>query len=255
MKHVIQTIFVCIIMLTSFAYAAEVPEQKTDAWNQKDSISYSFGLDLGSKFKNMDVEINPDMLFKGFKDGFTEAKPALSEEELQSAKDVFQKKRIEKQKAMMAEQQKKLDDQAAKNREEGEKFLAENKKKEGVVTTASGLQYIVLKEGKGEKPNADDTVTVNYKGILLDGTEFDSSYKRNAPASFPLKGVIKGWTEGLQLMSPGAHYLFYIPSDLAYGKRGGGEAIGPDATLIFEIELLEVKPAPVKEEAGDPGRK
>ncbi len=255
MKHLIKTIFVCGIMLTSFACSADVPEQKPDAGNQTDSISYTIGLDMASNFKKMGVEINPDVFSKGFKDGITEAEPALSEEEMQKAKDAFQKERQEKQKAMMAEQQKKMAEQAAKNKEEGEKFLAENKEKEGVVTTASGLQYIVLKEGKGEKPKAADTVTVNYKGTLLDGTEFDSSYKRGKPASFPLNGVIEGWTEGLQLMSPGAQYRFFIPSDMAYGKRGGGKAIGPDATLIFEVELLEVKPAPVKEKAGDPGRK
>jgi FKBP-type peptidyl-prolyl cis-trans isomerase len=262
MKHLIKTIFVCGIMLTSFAYAADVPEQKADAvkteadaWNRTDSISYTIGRDMASNFKKMGVEINPDVFSKGFKDGITEAEPALSEEEMQQAKDAFQKDRQEKQKAMMAEQQKKMAEQAAKNKEEGEKFLAENMKKEGVVTTASGLQYIVLKEGKGEKPTATDTVTVNYKGTLLDGTEFDSSYKRGEPASFPLNGVIKGWTEGLQLMSPGAQYRFFIPSDLAYGKRGGGKVIGPDATLVFEVELLEVKSVPAKAKTGDPGRK
>jgi FKBP-type peptidyl-prolyl cis-trans isomerase len=119
--------------------------------------------------------------------------------------DAFQKERKEKQKIMMAEQQKKLAEQAVKNKEEGEKFLSENKKKEGVVTTDSGLQYIVLKEVKGDKPKPTDTVTVHYKGTLLDGTEFDSSYKRGQPATFPLNGVIKGWSEGLQLMSPGAN--------------------------------------------------
>lgn len=248
-------IFVCVIMLTSFAYAADVPEQKPDALNQTDSISYGLGLDMGSRFKQMGVEINPDMFAKGFKDSITESEPALSEEELRSAMDAFQKERKEKQKAVMAEQQKKQAEQAAKNKEEGEKFLAENKQKEGVLTTESGLQYMVLKEGKGEKPKPTDTVTVDYKGTFIDGTEFDSSYKRGEPASFPLNGVIKGWTEGLQLMSPGAQYRFFIPSDLAYGKKGRGETIGPEATLVFEVELLEVTPAPAKAKAGDHGRK
>jgi len=254
MKHLTKTIFVCVIMLTSFAYAADVPKQKTDAWSQEDSISYSIGLDMGSRFKKMGIEIRPDMFSKGFKDAITESKPALSEEEIQTAMDAFQKDRQEKQQAMMAEQQKKMVEQAAKNKEEGEKFLSENKKKEGVVTTESGLQYMVLKQGKGEKPGPTDTVTVDYKGTLIDGTEFDSSYKRGEPASFPLNRVIKGWSEGLQLMSPGAKYRFFIPSDIAYGERGAGQDIGPDATIIFEVELLKVTPAPDKATAGDSGQ-
>lgn len=261
MKHLIKTVFVCGILLTSFAYAADDQKQQpeavktgADSWNQTDSISYSLGMDMGSRFKKMGVEINPDMFTKGFKDSISESEPALSEEQIRNAMDTFQAEMKEKQKAMMAEQQKKMMEQAAKNKEEGEKFLAENKKKDGVVTTASGLQYIVLKEGKGEKPKAADTVTVNYKGMLLDGTEFDSSYKRGEPTSFPLGGVIKGWTEGLQLMSPGAQYRFFIPSDIAYGKRGAGKDIGPDTTLIFEVELLEVKPGPAKVNVEDHGR-
>ena len=129
-----------------------------------------------------------------------------------------------------------------KNAADGEKFLAENKKKEGVKTTASGLQYKVLKEGTGESPKETDTVVTNYKGTLLDGTEFDSSYKRNEPATFPVNRVIKGWTEALQLMKPGAKYQLFIPSALAYGERGVGKDIGPNSTLIFEVELLSIKP-------------
>ncbi|HYJ03735.1 MAG TPA: FKBP-type peptidyl-prolyl cis-trans isomerase, partial [Chthoniobacterales bacterium] len=123
-----------------------------------------------------------------------------------------------------------------------EKFLAENKNKEGVKTTASGLQYKVLKEGSGASPKETDTVVTNYKGTLLDGTEFDSSYKRNEPATFPVNRVIKGWTEALQLMKPGSKYQLFIPAALAYGERGAGRDIGPNATLIFEVELLSVKP-------------
>ena len=148
---------------------------------------------------------------------------------------------MEKQKIMMAEKQKKAAEQSAKNKEESEKFLAENKKKEGVIATDSGLQYIVLKEGTGEKPKPTDVVTVHYTGSFLDGTEFNSSYKRNQPENIPLNLAIKGWSEGLQLMSQGAKYKFFIPSDLAYGNKGAGEDIGPDATLIFEVELLGIK--------------
>jgi len=130
---------------------------------------------------------------------------------------------------------------AEKNKAEGEKFLEENKKKDGVKTTASGLQYKVIKEGSGASPKETDTVVTNYRGTLIDGTEFDSSYKRNEPASFPVNRVIKGWTEALQLMKPGAKYQLFIPSSLAYGERGAGQTIGPTATLIFDVELLSIK--------------
>ena len=125
--------------------------------------------------------------------------------------------------------------------EKGEKFLAENKTKEGVITTASGLQYKVLKEGSGKSPAATDTVVCHYRGTFLDGTEFDSSYKSGEPAEFPLDHVIRGWTEGVQLMKEGAKYQFFIPSNLAYGPRGAGGVIGPDETLIFEVELIKIK--------------
>jgi FKBP-type peptidyl-prolyl cis-trans isomerase FkpA len=125
--------------------------------------------------------------------------------------------------------------------EKGEKFLAENKTKEGVKTTASGLQYKVLTEGSGKKPSATDTVVCHYRGTLLDGTEFDSSYKRNEPAEFPLNRVIPGWTEGVQLMNEGSKFQFFIPSKLAYGEHGAGGVIGPDETLIFEVELIKIK--------------
>src|SRR5881394_3707165 len=131
---------------------------------------------------------------------------------------------------------------AEKNKAEGEKFLEENKKKDGVKTTASGLQYKVLTEGSGAAPKETDTVVTNYRGTLIDRTEFDSSYKRGEPATFPVNRVIKGWTEALQLMKPGAKYKLLIPSNLAYGAGGAGQDIGPNSTLIFEVELLSVKP-------------
>jgi len=141
------------------------------------------------------------------------------------------------QKDMMAKQQ----EVAKKNKKEGEVFLDENKKKEGVKTLASGLQYKVLKEGTGKKPKLNDAVTVNYRGTLIDGTEFDSSYRRGQPASFPVSGVIPGWTEALPLMGEGAKWQLFVPSNLAYGERGAGAMIGPNATLIFEIELISVQ--------------
>ena len=155
-------------------------------------------------------------------------------------------------KKIQAKQKEEREAKAAKAKEAGEKFLAENAKKEGVKTTASGLQYEVITEGKGEHPTKDDKVTVHYKGTLLDGTEFDSSYSRNQPITFPLGNVIAGWTEGVQLMTPGSKYRFWIPPNLAYGERGAGAKIGPNETLVFEVELLSFEKGGGKPEADKP---
>jgi FKBP-type peptidyl-prolyl cis-trans isomerase FklB len=141
----------------------------------------------------------------------------------------------------MAKRMKGQQEGLTKNKAEGEKFLADNKKKEGIKTTASGLQYKVIKDGTGKTPKATDTVSTHYRGTLISGKEFDSSYKRGEPAEFPVNGVIKGWTEALQLMKEGAKWQLFIPSELAYGERGAGQDIGPNSTLIFDIELLSVK--------------
>lgn len=203
--------------------------------DQKDKGSYSIGIQLGTSLKKGNMDVNTDMLLKGLKDGLSGAKPLLNEEQVKETMAALQKEMMEKQAAI----QKEL---AAKNQAAGEKFLAENKKKEGVKTTASGLQYKVMKEGTGASPKETDTVITNYKGTTLEGTEFDSSYKRNEPATFPVNRVIKGWTEGLQLMKPGAKYQFFIPAALAYGERAVGQDIGPNSTLIFEVELVSIKP-------------
>jgi FKBP-type peptidyl-prolyl cis-trans isomerase FklB len=145
------------------------------------------------------------------------------------------------QKKMMAKQMAAREEGLGKNKAEGEKFLADNKKKEGIKTTASGLQYKVITAGTGKTPKATDTVKTHYRGTLINGTEFDSSYKRGEPAEFPVNGVIKGWTEALQLMKEGAKWQLFIPSELAYGERGAGRDIGPNSTLIFDIELISVK--------------
>ena len=199
-----------------------------------DERSYALGMDLGQKIKAQDYDVNPDMLLKGFADVLKGQKTRLDQAQVV---EVMQNFRQDVMKKRMADQEAK----AANNLEQGKAFLEANKDKEGVQVTSTGLQYKVLKEGEGESPAATDTVTVHYKGTLLDGTEFDSSYKRGQPATFPLNGVIPGWTAGLQLMKPGAKYMFYIPSNLAYGPRQVGQHIGPNATLIFEVELLEVK--------------
>jgi FKBP-type peptidyl-prolyl cis-trans isomerase FklB len=144
---------------------------------------------------------------------------------------------------MTKKQEEAMKKAAEKNKKDGAAFLAENKKKEGVVTLPSGLQYKIITQGTGNTPKATDTVTVNYRGSLVDGTEFDSSYKRGQPATFPVNGVIKGWTEALQLMKEGAKWQLFIPSDLAYGEKGAGNVIGPNATLIFDVELISAKEA------------
>src|SRR5436853_6153938 len=187
-------------------------------------------MQIGFNLARQKVDINPDVLNAGMKDAIA-GKPQLTPDQVKDVMAQFEKDMEQKQKQL-----------GEKNKTDGAKFLEDNKKKPGVKTTASGLQYKVEKEGTGSQPKATDMVTVNYRGTLIDGTEFDSSYKRGQPATFPLNGVIKGWTEGLQLMKQGGKYQFFVPSNLAYGERAVGPDIAPNATLIFEVELLDVKP-------------
>ncbi|MBI3805213.1 MAG: FKBP-type peptidyl-prolyl cis-trans isomerase [Nitrospirae bacterium] len=216
--------------LVTSAYAADKADLKT----QKDKVSYSIGLDIGNKLKGQSIEIDPKFLAQGIQDATSGGKPLLTQEEVQAVMMTFQKE----MQAKATEQAKVVGD---KNLKEGEAFLAENKKKKGVVTLPSGLQYKIITAGTGKKPKATDTVTTNYKGTLIDGTEFDSSYKRGEPASFPVQGVIPGWTEALQLMPVGSKWQLVVPPALAYGPRGAGPQIGPNATLIFEVELLSIQ--------------
>jgi len=202
--------------------------------NQKEKISYSIGMEIGKNFKKQSIDVDPEILLKGIQDGTSGGKALMTEQEIRDTMTAFQKERMTKQE----EETKKLGE---KNRKEGEAFLAANKKKEGVKTLASGLQYKVIKPGTGKKPKSTDTVTTHYRGTLIDGTEFDSSYNRGQPATFPVHGVIPGWTEALQLMEEGAKWQLFIPSKLGYGERGAGQAIGPNATLIFEVELVSVQ--------------
>ena len=222
--------------------APVVAQNRPTLKDAKDKVSYSIGLDIGNTFKKQKMEINTDILAAGVKDGLSGANPLLTPDEVRAVMMEFSKDMREKAAAANKEA-------ADKNTKEGEKFLAENKTKPGVKTTASGLQYMVEKEGSGSGPKETDTVVVNYRGTLLDGTEFDSSYQRGEPATFPVNRVIKGWTEALQLMKPGGKYKLFIPSNLGYGPGGAGGDIGPNATLIFEVELLNVKPP----EAARPG--
>ena len=210
-------------------------QDKAPLKDQKDKASYSAGYEYGEGFKKQKIDLNIDAFAVGLKEGFAGKEAAISKDERDKTLQEWQKEMMEKQVAATREA-------AAKNKAEGEKFLEENKKKDGVKTTASGLQYKVLKEGSGTAPKETDTVVAHYRGTLIDGTEFDSSYKRNEPVSFALTRVIPGWKEGLQLMKPGAKYQFFIPSALGYGERGMGQTIGPNSTLLFEVELLSVKP-------------
>ena len=213
----------------AFCFAGEKPELK----DLKDKESYSLGYLFGHSMKLQGVDINPEVYTSGMRDALGGMNPPLSQEEMQKTVSDLQQR-------VMAGRQKESKEVAGKNLAEGKAFLEENKKKEGVKTLASGLQYKVLIEGSGKTPKATDEVTVNYKGTFINGTEFDSSYKRGKPATFPVDKVIRGWTEALQLMKEGSKWQLFIPPELAYGDRGAGP-IPPNSTLIFEVELISVK--------------
>jgi FKBP-type peptidyl-prolyl cis-trans isomerase FklB len=202
--------------------------------DQRDKASYSIGVKIGADMKANALDLNSEALVTGLQDGISGAKPQLSDKEradsLMAFEQDLQKKEIERLKQL-----------AEKNKKEGAEFLAANKAKEGVKTLPSGLQYKVLAEGKGTQPKPTDQVTVNYRGTFLDGTEFDNSYKRGEPITFPVNGVIKAWSEALPLMKTGAKWQLFVPAELAYGEKGAGRAIGPNSTLIFEVELVGIK--------------
>jgi FKBP-type peptidyl-prolyl cis-trans isomerase len=219
-----------IVLFAGAAWAEEAAVLKT----QKDKVSYGIGMNIGKSLKKDAVDVDVDLLVKGLKDSLSDGKTLLSEEEYRATLTALQKEMMEKQ----AEASKAL---AEKNKKDGEAFLSENGKKEGVVTLPSGLQYKVIKSGTGKSPKPVDTVETHYRGTLIDGTEFDSSYKRGQTATFPVDGVIPGWTEALQKMKEGDKWQLFVPSNLAYGERGAGRDIGPNATLIFEVELIAVK--------------
>ena len=211
---------------------AEAPPVSLDS--EKAKFSYAIGMDIGRNLQDIGSNIETDVLLAALKDSLEGKEPRLPVKEAAAIIQAFVKKQSEDK---AAEQQ----IAGEQNKAEGLKFLAENGKKSGVTTTASGLQYEVITKGDGAKPKATDKVKVHYRGTLLNGTEFDSSYKRGEPISFPLNGVIAGWTEGVQLMNVGSKFKFAIPSELAYGDRGAGPQIGPNNTLIFEVELLGIE--------------
>ena len=200
-----------------------------------DKLSYALGLGIGRQLSQMGAaDLNIDDFAQAVKDMIDGKEPQVATAEAQQIVEDFFRKQEERQRAEAAEKYK-----GAKS--EGEKYLSENAQKEGGVTLPSGLQYQVLKEGNGKSPKATDKVVCHYEGMLIDGTMFDSSVQRGEPATFPLNGVIAGWTEGLQLMKEGAKYRFFIPYQLGYGERGAGASIPPFATLVFDVELIEVK--------------
>jgi FKBP-type peptidyl-prolyl cis-trans isomerase FklB len=201
---------------------------------KKAKQSYAIGANFGLGLKQQPIDVDPAIVAQGVRDALSGTKLAMTNEEAGATLKELQGEMQKKQEAMMSQM-------GDANKKEGVAFLAANKAKEGVMTTASGLQYKIEKQGTGPKPTAGDTVVCNYRGTLINGKEFDSSYKRGQPASFPVSGVIKGWTEALQLMPVGSKYELFVPSDLAYGDRGAGADIGPGATLIFEVELLSIQ--------------
>lgn len=203
----------------------------------KEQSSYAIGMDIARGLKRENLDIDQAAVMKGIADTLGGGKALLTDKELQATMIQFQKEAVARAQEMFAKV-------AEKNKKEGAAFLVENKKKEGVKTTPSGLQYKILKQGAGATPKATDIVTTNYRGTFLDGTEFDSSYRRNEPAKFPVNRVIPGWTEALKMMRVGDKWQLFVPSDLAYKETGAGDDIPPNATLIFEIELLDTKPAP-----------
>lgn len=224
MKYVLVPLLVAGLLF-GVCFAGEKVELK----DESDRLSYSVGYQMGSNLKRQGVDVNPDVLVKGIRHALSSAEPLMTPKEMQESLLEFKKQSIIAKRAQKQQT-------AEGYRGEGREFLAANAKKVGIVTLPSGLQYKVIREGTGKSPGPHDTVTVNYRGTLLDGREFDSSYSRNKPASFRVDGVIKGWTEGLQLMKEGAHWQLFIPADLAYGERGPLA----DRTLIFDVELISV---------------
>jgi FKBP-type peptidyl-prolyl cis-trans isomerase FklB len=200
----------------------------------KDKFSYALGMNLGTSLHRQSVPVDPNILMRGLKDSLFGGKTLLTDDQAKAAL-------TEVQNELRKKQQEEMQVAGEGNKKEGAAFLAANKSKPGVVALPSGLQYKILTQGTGPKPTAADTVVCNYRGTLINGTEFDSSYKRGQPATFPISGVIKGWTEALPLMSVGSKWQLFIPSELAYGERAPGPEIGPNSTLIFEVELLSIQ--------------
>lgn len=248
MKWSVSLVVAAAVLVSSMAYAADSATGKTaPAPSQMKTLdqkfSYVVGMKMGGSLRRLGVKIDVGALMRGLADGLGGRKSALTDEEATRVLRDLRERTMQPAKR----DTEKEEDVGKKNLDAGAAFLAANAKKKGVTTTKSGLQYVVIKEGAGPKPTADDAVRVHYSGTLIDGTEFDSSYKRGKPATFPVGGVIAGWTEALQLMNVGAKYRLFVPGKLAYGARGAGQTIGPNAVLIFQVELLGINNAPKTE--------
>ncbi|HEV8048051.1 MAG TPA: FKBP-type peptidyl-prolyl cis-trans isomerase [Terriglobales bacterium] len=253
------TVITAALVFTGSALAQQTPattpqpspaagsQSNSTLTTQKDKVSYAIGMNVGTNLHRQSVDVDPKILQQGLEDALSGGKTLLSEDEAKATLMQFQTE-------MRQKQQEKMQQAGAANKKEGDAFLAANKSKDGVVTLPSGLQYKIMTAGTGPKPKSSDSVVCNYKGTLIDGKEFDSSYKRGQPATFPVAGVIKGWTEALQLMPVGSKWQLFVPADLAYGERGSGPDIGPNATLIFEVELLSIQ-SKDKDKAGDQEKK
>jgi len=233
--RIVAALAVAGLVLSCTAHAADRDRTpKKELKTQQEKLAYTLGMDVGRSLKGLDAEVDFAAFVQGVEDALDGRDAKLSEEEAEQVKQAFMQR-------MREQHARKVDALAEKNKKEGQAFLEKNKKEKGVVVTASGLQYTVLRDGAGPSPKAEDRVRVHYRGTLIDGTEFDSSYKRQQPITFPVKGVIGGWTEALQLMKVGGKYKLFIPSELAYRDAGAGQHIGPNATLIFEVELLAIE--------------
>jgi FKBP-type peptidyl-prolyl cis-trans isomerase len=224
------------VSVWSMLAPVQAADDKPILSDPKKKAAYSAGVSIGTSWKNQDIDLDPDTVLQGLKDALA-GRALVSQQEVTEVLTAYNAelrvKREEKRKQL-----------GEKNKVEGEKFLAENKTKPGIITLPSGLQYKVIKEGAGPSPQANDTFTAHYRGTLIDGTEFDSSAKAGQPLTRAVNAVIPGWTEGLQKMKAGSKYQFFIPTNLAYGERGFGNSIAPNAALIFELELLSIQPAP-----------
>jgi FKBP-type peptidyl-prolyl cis-trans isomerase FklB len=223
---------VMVLMIIHFLVANSFAGETTLLKDENDRLNYSFGYQIGDNFKQKGLKVDMEILIKGIRDALSGAEPLMTQEEIRDTLVGFNKQSVAARRAQKKQQ-------ARQYRDEGREFLAANAKKPGIVSLPSGLQYKIIREGTGKSPGPRDSVTVHYRGTLINGQEFDSSYRDNEPATFRVDGVIKGWTEALQLMKEGAQWQLFIPEDLAYGERG---ALA-DRSLIFDVELISVQPS------------
>ena len=238
--HIRAVIGVALALAAGVAVAQGAPAFKTE----KESLSYALGLGNGITFRKHAVEIDTDLFRRGFEDAYSGGKTLMTEQEARALLAAQQNELRQKREKQIAQLKEELGARAEKNRSESEAFLSENKTKDGVLALQSGLQYKVLKTGDGRIPTVNDSVVVHYRGTLLDGTEFASSHKSNQPSTLPVNRVIPGWREALQLMPVGSTWQLFVPPALGYGERGAGKLIGPNAALVFEVELLDATEAP-----------